>query len=89
MAIPNGPPTSFYFRCSPMPTGSMAEVRAYDVNRDLWVWSLDGKPFFVTTLDPHGPFGGYLHILLRKARRQDGNFSIQGGYKELGTCRPQ
>ena len=47
----------------------MTETRTYDVNRQLWVWSRDGKPFFVTNLDPHGPFGAYLHVLLTVARR--------------------
>lgn len=66
----------------------MTETRTYDANRDLWVWSRDGKPFFLTSLDPHGPFGAYLHVLLHKARRHDGNFLIRGSYKGHETCRP-
>lgn len=84
-----GPPEHAWCRCTLIPMGRMTERRTYDVNRDLWVWSRGGKPFFVTSLDPHGPFAGYLHILLRVARRQSGgNQLITGGLAGYATCHP-
>lgn len=85
-----GPPEHAWCRCTPIPMGPMTETRTYDINRDLWVWSRDGKPFFVTSLDPHGPFGGYLHVLLRVARRGSGMQAqyILKVYKGNGTCHP-
>lgn len=84
-----GPPDHAWCRCVPIPIGSATEVRTYDVSRELWVWSRDGKPFFVTSLDPHGPFGGYLHVLLRVARRQSGGHSMfRGSYKGHELCHP-
>lgn len=68
----------------------MTETRTHDLNRDLWVWSRDGKPFFVTCLDPHGPFGAYLHLLLCVARRQqDGYYTMfRESYEGHDLCLP-
>ena len=61
------------------------EMRTHDRDRQLWVWSRDGKPFFVTSLAPHGLFGGYMHILLAVARREynNNNRTTQRRFDEL------